>query len=68
MKKLKNQQEKEQQNFKINLQESFALQKDIFSFDLPTYVSLKPNSYSRYKSSLNPKDYTLTVDRPPIIG
>lgn len=68
MKKLKNQQEKEQQNFKINLQEGLAVDTNFFSIDLSSFTPIVSTCYNLYLSNLNPKDYSYSLDRPPLLG
>ena len=68
MKKLKSQQENEQQSFKINFQEGLAVNTDLFSFELTSLLPISNNNYSLYTSNLNPKDYSFTLDRPPLFG
>lgn len=68
MKKLKSQQENEQQSFKINFQEGLAVNTDFFSFELTSLLPIQNNIYNLYTSNLNPKDYSFTLDRPPLFG
>ncbi|WP_223815218.1 hypothetical protein [Sphingobacterium litopenaei] len=68
MKKLKSQQENEQQSFKINFQEGLAVNTDFFSFELTSLLPIQNKIYSLYTSNLNPKDYSFTLDRPPLFG
>ena len=68
MQKLKKQQEKEQQSFKINLQESLAVCQHLFSFDILTYQTSVVKQFNIYFSNLNPRDYVYTLDRPPLFG
>lgn len=66
-KKLKAQQEQEQQSFKMNLHEACALQIFTFSFQLPTYGELSSADYALFKSRLNPKDFPIGLLRPPLV-
>lgn len=66
MKKLKIQQEKEQQNFKINLQESIAVNPTVLSFNSSPLAGVIEITYSLYTSKLNPREFIYSVDRPPL--
>ncbi|MVZ65063.1 hypothetical protein GQF61_04310 [Sphingobacterium sp. DK4209] len=66
-KKLKAQQEQEQQNFKMNLHEACTLQIFSFSFKSPTYSELNSSDYAIFKSNLNPKDISIGLLRPPLV-
>ena len=68
MQKLKNQQEKEQQNFKVNLQEGMVVIQHLFSFKLLTINTPNFTDYSLYSSKLPPREYTYLLDRPPLFG
>jgi hypothetical protein len=68
MKKLKNQQEKEQQNFKINFQESLAVNPHLFLSDIVVSVPIQKKVYGSFTSNLNPRDFIYTLDRPPLLG
>lgn len=68
MQKLKNQQEKEQQNFKVNLQEGMVVIQHLFSFKLQTINTPNATDYSLYSSKLHPREYTYLLDRPPLFG
>lgn len=67
MKKLKNQQEKEQKNFKINLHESFIISAEYFCFDI-TETLFITKKYNLYSDPFQPKDFIQSVDRPPLFG
>ncbi len=66
MKKLKNQQEKEQQNFKINLQESIAVNPTQILFHANSLSDVIEITYSIYTSNLNPREFIYSLDRPPL--
>lgn len=68
MQKLKNQQEKEQQSFKVNFQEGLAVVYTMFSFDLPMYNNQDGIVYNLFSSNLFPREYIFLLDRPPLIG
>ena len=68
MQKLKKQQEKEQQSFKINLQEGLAVDHQEFSLKSPSVFPQRNDNYNLYNSALNPQDYIGTIDRPPLLG
>ena len=69
MQKLKTQQENEQQNFKINFQEGLAVDHHLFSFEWFIFNPISEVAeYSMYTSTLNPRDYIYSLDRPPVLG
>jgi len=68
MKKLKNQQEKEQQNFKINLQESLAVNPHLFSSETLISTPIVKSVYGIFSSKMNPRDFIYALDRPPLFG
>ncbi|MCA5003659.1 hypothetical protein [Sphingobacterium bovistauri] len=68
MQKLKKQQEKEQQSFKINFQEGIAVQHQLFSFDINLAVQKSTPQYNLYSTNLNPRDYSFNLYHPPVFG
>ena len=66
-KKLKAQQEQEQQNFKLNFHEAFTQQDFVFSFQSPVYPKLIQLDYALFQSNMNPKDISTNLLRPPLV-
>lgn len=66
-KKLKAQQEHEQENFKVNLQESSPIESYRFCFDRPLSTEFPKTDYSLYNSNLFPKDEIGALFRPPLV-
>lgn len=67
MQKLKDQQEKEQQNFKVHFHEASTVDAVEFCFENPQTTILLPHDYPLYQSSLNPKDHIGTLFHPPLV-
>lgn len=68
MKKLKKQQDNEQRNFKVNFQEGATVTPMLYSFEITTAKSSSIKVYSLYRSKLLPKDYSYSIDRPPLLS
>jgi len=66
-KKLKAQQEQEQQNFKLNFHEAFTQQDFVFSFQSPVYPKFIQLDYALFQSNMNPKDISTNLLRPPLV-
>jgi len=66
-KKLKQQQEKEQESFKVHFHEAFAI--SLTSFDLSNPISTQVDSpeFNLYFSNLNPKDLISSPFHPPLV-
>lgn len=68
MKKLKNQQEKEQQNFKVHFHEALAVNPIISFIDQPIINEIQTDTFGLYKSNLVPKEYINSIFRPPLFS
>ena len=68
MKKIKAQQENEQENFKVHFHEALAIDPAPVQSLLPITVSLKKEIYNLYTSNLYPQDYLFQVFQPPIFA
>lgn len=66
-KKLKQQQEKEQESFKVHFHESLAMTPVSFDFANTQSLESKTPRYNRYAPNLNPKDFTGTPFHPPLV-
>lgn len=65
-KRIKQQQEQEQQNFKVHVHESFVENRQVeYLITTPTY-SFSLNMENGYIPDLYPKEYYTKLDKPPI--
>ncbi|QBR13045.1 hypothetical protein [Sphingobacterium sp. CZ-2] len=66
-KKLKAQQEHEQENFKVNLQESISMFELVFSLQRPISAEIDEQPYNLFASNLHPKLLVGGLFRPPLV-
>lgn len=68
MKKIKDKQENEQQNFKVNFHEANIV--NAFSIEIPTIaiIPFDKITYPAYQTDMVPSDYYASVFRPPVVA
>lgn len=65
-KKLKQQQEKEQESFKVHFQEAVNISPITFIFSITKLTETEKSEFSLYSSNLNPKSFNKILFRPPL--
>ena len=68
MKKLKAQQETEQDNFNVHFHEALVATPDILDINVPFVLPQSKADYAIYNSNLYPQEFSAIVFQPPIFA